>query len=203
MNTISNILVAFGTLILAAVAIWGDVIRAKWAPPKLRIIPFNTRGTVTQFTQGPRVIYYHLKVINDRPWFAGKNCQIRLTEISKRGPNNQPIPIPNPVPESFVWSPARIAPDRVNIAKDHIFDFMSVAEGDNKVIPVLYWYPNNFIGTVMPNQAFQYSLEIIGDNLVKSHIQVFEVAWNGQWDDNLDRMAFNLTITEITAPQVL
>jgi hypothetical protein len=201
MKTISNICVAFGTIILAIVAIWGDYFRSKLAPPKLRIVPFNTRGTITQFTNGPRVIYYHMKVVNDRPWFMAKNCQVRLTGISLIGPNNQPIPMPNPVPQTFVWSPAGLIPATTNIAREQIFDFGRVAEGAQEFEPVLYFYPNNFQGRVGAGQTVRYTLEVVGENLLKSHIQVFEAAWTGQWYDNLDRMSLNLTITPITAPQ--
>ena len=43
----------------------------------------------------------------------------------------------------------------------------------------------------------RYALEITADGFSAKHLQVFEVAWNGQWNDNLDVMSRNLTIKEV------
>lgn len=197
MKVLSNWLVAIGTLLAVIVAIWGDCLRSKLAPPKLGFELYNTRGTVTKFTQGPRVIYYHLMVINSRPWFLAKNCQVRLVNISLRGPDNNFRPSPNPVPPTFVWSPAGLLPMATNIAKEQIFDFGRVAEGASEFEPVLHFYPNNFQGRIAANQAIRYTLEVVGDNVSKVDPLALEVAWNGKWTDNLDDMALNLTIEKV------
>jgi hypothetical protein len=51
--------VAVGTLLLAAVAIWGDWLRSWLAPAKLAICPHNLRGAPTLFGDPPvrRVMY--------------------------------------------------------------------------------------------------------------------------------------------------
>ena len=65
---------AIGTLLVAIVAIWGDWVRAKLAPPKLTIEKHNFKGSLTNFSSGQKVIFYHLKVINHRYWFSSRNC---------------------------------------------------------------------------------------------------------------------------------
>jgi hypothetical protein len=197
MKELANWLVAIGTLTAVVVAIWGEFLRSKLAPPKLRFVLHNTRGTVTRITQGPRVIYYHLKIVNSRPWFLAKNCQVRLIDISQRGPDNNFRPVPNPVPPTFVWSPAGFVPVATNISKEQIFDFGRVTEGGQEFEPVLHFYPNNFQGRIGANQAIRYALEVVGDNVSKVAALVLEVAWNGQWTDNLDIMSRNLTIQEV------
>jgi hypothetical protein len=197
MKVLTNWLVAIGTLMAVIVAIWGDFLRSKLAPPKLRIVLYNTGGTVTRFNQGQRVIYYHLKVVNSRPWFLAKNCQVRLVGISQRGPDNQFRPLPNPVPPTFVWSPAGFIPVATNISKEQIFDFGRVVEGAQEFEPVLHFYPNNYQGRIGANQAIRYTLEVVGENVSKTGPLVLEAAWNGQWTDNLDNMALNLTIREV------
>jgi hypothetical protein len=198
MKVLTNWLVAFGTILVAIVAIWGDFLRSKLAPPKLHIALYNTRGSLTKFKQGSRVIYYHLKVINSRPWFLARNCQVRLVGISSRGPDNQFRPLGNPVPQTFVWSPAGFVPMAANIAKEQIFDFGRILEGGQEFEPVLYSYPLNFEGRINANQAVRYTLDVVGENVSKTSPIVLEVAWNGRWSDNFDDMAQNLTIRQVS-----
>lgn len=197
MEGIANWLVGIGTLAVAVLAIWGDWFRSILAPPKLNFCLYNIQGTVTNITEGPRVIYYHLKVINSRPWFLVKNCQVRLVGISFRGPDGRFKPLGNPVPPTFVWSPAGIALASANISKEQIFDFGRVVEGSQIFAPVLYFYPNNFEGRIAPNQTARYILEAVADNVMKTTRIVIEVAWNGVWTDNLDVMSRHLTIREV------
>ncbi len=191
-------LIAFGTLSVAILAIWGDWIRSKLAPPKLVVESHNLRGVVTSYTNGARVIYYYLKLRNLRPWISAKNCRVLLHSVSRRGPNQRLSPAPLPVPAQFVWAPAELFPLLINITNEQIIDFGRVAENSNQFEPVLYSYANNFPGYVGPNEAARYLLEIVADGYHSVSPQVFEVGWNGTWSDNLDQMSRNLTITEVT-----
>jgi hypothetical protein len=40
--------------------------------------------------------------------------------------------------------------------------------------------------------------QIVAEGYTSKRYHVFEVAWNGEWSDNLDEMSRNLTIQEIT-----
>jgi hypothetical protein len=152
------------------------------------------------------VIYYHMKVVNDRPFFKIKNCQVRISGISLRGPDGHFNPLPIEVPPMFVWSPAGFVPPYTDIAREQIFDFgcvpEHVSEGEREFKPVLLFYPNNFQGAIRSNQSVRYTLEVIGDNLSKRHFRIFEVAWNGEWTDHLDVMERNLPIREVNPEQV-
>jgi GH25 family lysozyme M1 (1,4-beta-N-acetylmuramidase) len=77
-----------------------------------------------------------------------------------------------------------------------VFDFGSVIEKSQHFIPSLYTVPYEFRGRVGPNEAARYTLQVIADNFVSQNF-VYEVAWNGQWSDNLDNMQQNLTIAKI------
>ncbi len=191
-------LMALGTFAVAILAIWGPWIRSKLAPPKLTLLPHNIRGIVTKFTDGPRVIYYQLKVRNLRPWATARNCRVLLRRIERRGPDQVFRALPEAVPPQFVWSPAPQTPPLITLTKEEYLDFGRLTEDASHFEPVLSWYPNNFQGFVGPNQAVRYSLEVVADAFSQKHFNVFEIAWNGQWSDNLDEMSQNLTIREIT-----
>jgi len=187
-----------GTIFVSILAIWGEWFRSKCAAPKLSLHPhLLLKGTVTRFSNGPRVIYYHLKVVNARTWATATNCRVLLRAIYRRGPDQQFHQLPMAVPLQFVWAPAELTPPVVRISAEQILDFGCIAENEDAFQPVLYSYTNNFDGYVHKNEAIRYSLEIIADRYMAKQYYTVEVAWNGVWADNLDEMARNLMIREI------
>jgi hypothetical protein len=197
-NLLIQLMTAIGTIAVAIIAIWGDWIKIKFTPPKLKIITLNTRGELTNFSNGIRVIFYHFKVVNSRPWTIAKNCKVLLKAISKELPNGQFQNQPLNTNPSFIWTPSEITPQAINLAKEHAFDFGFLQENGHEFRPVLNIVPNNFQGFIRANQKIRFSLQPYADNFITEKYQVFEVAWNGIWSDNMDTMSQNLTIHEIT-----
>ncbi len=202
-SLIIQALTAVGTIAVVIIAIWGDWLKIKLTPPKLKIEFQNIRGELTSFGNGTRVIYYHLKVVNSRPWSTAKNCKVLLKAISKELPSgefqNQAL---NTTP-SFIWTPAEITPHSITLTQEHAFDFGFLAEGAKEFKPVLSLTPNNFQGFVKERQKIRFSLQPSADNYLSIKFQVFEVAWNGEWSDNMDTMCQNLTIREIKPEPIL
>lgn len=196
-NLVFQGFIAIGTVAVAILAIWGNYFKYRLVPPKLTIRTSNTRGTVTQFTNGQRVIYYHLEVVNQRSWSTARSCNVRLRSLSRKLTNGDFRNIPLPVTPSFVWAPAELTPPVINLSHEQTLDFGRVVEGDDKFSPVLNIYPNNFDGFVKKDECLRYSLEVVAEGFKTKKLQVFEVAWNGKWSDNLDKMENNLTIREI------
>src|SRR5574341_1258134 len=174
-NAIINGLTAIGTIIVAILAIWGDFFRAQFAGPKLSLVPHNLRGSVVPITNGRRSIFYHLKVVNARNWVRATNCRVLLKKLWRRVPNGAFQEVTLTVPLTFVWAPSEITPPYVTLVKEHVLDF----------------------GFVRANEVVRFGLEIVSDNFISPRLQTFEVAWNGQWNDNLDVMAQNLQIQEV------
>ncbi len=189
------------TLFLGAIAIWGDNIRALFSGPKLELIPYNFRGAVVPVAlannQQGRAIFYHLQVKNLSKTVSAKNCRVLLKKLWLRVPNGEYQEIELTVPLTFIWSPREITPPYITIVKEQVLDFGILIEGENLFRPVLLSYTNNFRGFIQPNGAIRYGLEIVSDDFVSKNLQVFEVAWNGGWSDNLDSMAQNLQIKEV------
>ena len=197
-NAIINGFTALGTIIVAILAIWGESIRSIFVGPKLSLVPHNLRGSIVPITGGPQSVFYHLKVINERSSIRATNCRVLLKKLWWRAPNGEFQEINLTVPLTYVWAPSEITPPYVTLVKEHILDFGIVVEGENFFRPVLLSYTNNFQGFVRANDVLRFGLEIVSDNFVSPHLQVFEVAWNGEWSDNLDEMAHNLQIQEVT-----
>jgi hypothetical protein len=190
-------LAAFGTIALSILAIWGDWVRSKFAPAMLVIVPQTLRGDPTTTRDGRRVMYYHLRVVNQRQWLPIHNCRVLLKGLTKRGPDNQFHPVPMAVPLQFVWAPAEITPPVITLVNEQILDFGYVLETEKTFSPTLYSYAHNFKGHVQPNEAVRFQLQIEATNFSSRVYQVFEVAWDGNWSFVPEEMAEHLRIQEI------
>lgn len=201
-----DIATALGTVAVAILAIWGERVRSWLSPPKLEIEAHNNfRGDpnvlTTQTGQlAGRGMYYHLKVVNKRPWLPIKNCRVLLMGISRRGPDNVFHPSPLVVPSQLVWAPASFAPILVTVTKEQIVDLGNIREGDEAFRPALYSIPNNFAGFVKANEAVRLELAIEADNFSSRRYKVFEVAWDGIWEFEPEKMVNHLRIREILEP---
>lgn len=191
-------LVALGTLAVAVLAIWGDWIRSKLAPAKLEIELHTPQGDPTTTVSGTRLMFYHLRVINRRPWLPALNCRVLLKGLMRRGPDNIFHPTPMAVPTQFVWAPAEITPPVITLVREQVLDFGIIAENGQRFEPRLYSFAVNFGGFVQANEAVRYQLQIEASNFPASRIQVFEVAWDGQWDFNSATMSQHLRLREIS-----
>ena len=90
-------LAAIGSILVAITAVYGDFLRLKFIGPKLKIVPHNLTGNATTMTEydksSGKVIrqytsyYYHLKIINERPFVPAKNCRVMLKQLHSRGPD--------------------------------------------------------------------------------------------------------------------
>jgi hypothetical protein len=201
-NAVINGFIAFGTIAVAILAIWGDPIRAWIAGPKLKLIPHNSlRGSVVTLNNGVRSIYYHLKVINRRSSISAINCRVLLKKIWRKAPNGSFLKANLAVPVIYVWAPAEITPPYINLRNEHVLDFGRINQNEKRFQPLLLSYANNFEGFVQPNDTVRFGLEIVSDNFISKRLQIFEVAWNGQWSSNLETMGQNLQIREIPSDE--
>jgi len=198
-------LVAVGTLLIAVMAIWGDWFRYHLAPqPKLIIEP-DIRGDTVNLgdpknpTKGMKGMIFHLKVVNNS-WVPANDCHVMLRGISRRGPDGQFYPVPMSIPLQFVWAPGEITPPSITLIKEQILDLGIITETADKFVPRLYWYPRDFQGNVGKNEVVHYKLEIEATNFTSPRYQVFEVAWDGIWESEPEKMEQHIRIKEIKGP---
>lgn len=200
LNLIIQIFIALGTISVSILAIWGGYFRYKFGSPKIKIIPENLRGDVTweNHGDGPKrpIIYYYLKVFNSRSWSEVKNCKIILKSYYIKLPNGKFQQQQLMLKPTFQWTIKDINNDCINFFDEHTFNFGLIRQEDI-FWPALTIVPNNFIGTISKNETKRFTLEVIADGFKMKRYQTFEVAWNGQFSDNLDEMSKNLQIIEI------
>jgi len=199
---------SIGSILVAVIAIWGEWIRSKFFGPQLSLVPHNFRGNVTTATETEirtgfiirsyKAIYYHLRVENSRRWAVAKNCRVLLREVYKREPNGEFQRLPLVVPLHYVWSPREWSPAFKSVSDNEVLDFGSISEISDRFNPKFYVTSANFEGYVEANEVVRYGLSIVADNFVSPNLQVFEVAWDGRFSENLDEMSRSLNIREIT-----
>jgi hypothetical protein len=177
---IINGLIATGTIAVAILAIWGDWVRSRLAPAKLTLDVHTPEGNPALYASGNRVMFYHLRVVNQRGWLPVQNCRVMLIGLSKRDPSGIFQPVPMPVSWQFAWSPAEFMPPTITLLREQVLDLGYIDEHDKRFIPRLYWTPYNFRGYVGPNEAVRYQIQIEAVNF-SSPIYVIEVAWDGVW----------------------
>jgi hypothetical protein len=144
-----------------------------------------------------RVMFYHLRVINQRRWLSAENCRVMLTGLSRRDPSGSFQPVPMPVPLQFMWAPAEITPPSVTLTREQVLDLGYIEENGQPFRPRTYVVPNNFQGFVGANEAVRYQVQIEAANFT-SPIYVIEVGWNGDWSHDPDTMRHYLSVGVIT-----
>jgi hypothetical protein len=189
--------VALGTLLVAATAIWGDWFRAKFLPHKLTLTgPIPAGGFPTTYATGARAMFVQFKVINERR-LSARNCRVMLVGISRRDPSGNFQPEPMVYPCQFTWSPLEFMPPIMTIIREQKLDLGYVNENDQAFVPRLYYQPFNFHGSVRPNEAVRYEIQIEAENFTSPRY-VVEVAWDGQWSFVPDQMRRHLPVSPPT-----
>lgn len=192
--TIGEIVNAFGTLILAALAIWGDRIRSLWAAPKLTLVLENSRGSLLC----PTKICYQLKVLNRREWATATSCRVQLRSLWRRNPNGEFVEVRLPYPLVMSWPPSEWTPWTITVVREEPIDFGVLQKGE------FFWPAARVFPNIMRDQlqlsagqTMRYGLEVVSDQFASPKLQVFEVSWNGQWSENVGEMPQNLQIREV------
>lgn len=86
---IINALVALGTIGTVIAALFGNILRAKFRPPLLRVKLLTSTGEKHK-TNDDDIRYYHLQVSNEnRRWSPATNLDVRLIRLEKPGPDDE------------------------------------------------------------------------------------------------------------------
>jgi hypothetical protein len=190
-------LTALGTIAVAIIAIWGDLIRNILIAPILILKLRDKRGNYTVTTQYKPLIFYHLIVHNESRSFPAKQVRVILTEIKRKisGSEFEKEPIISPLHLS--WSPREVSEPYQNISEDRICDLGFLSQGENKFNLSVYWCPNNVRIYIGPEETMRIKLKIEGDNIRFGSPLILEIYWDGKWSINQQEMERHLNIKEV------
>lgn len=193
---------AFGTLLLAILALFGVSIRPLVFRPKLTIRLNNKTGKLVQWDNGTRGIYYHLKIEN-HGWSTAKNVRVLITGISKRLPGAAFTQAPMAAPERLMWRFSQV----FGLTRDiptgfvgkvgEICDLGFVNEGSNIFQVIPYAVTVSFPGYLKANEGLQLNLVVTADNFSSEKSYDLQISWDGQWFENLHEMQKHLVIEEL------
>lgn len=160
---------------------------------------FGTSGTsgnpfpnISPMSIGPEVIYYHLRIKNQRPSIIVNKCRVLLKELHSKDPITQEYKkLTLVVPPNFQWTPAETSPPAIDFITEQILDFGYLTKGADAFTPAVSPRYNSFKGNLKANEIIKYTLEIQANN-AKPKIVEIEVSWDGIWNSNLDKMKFKM-----------
>jgi hypothetical protein len=183
------------TLLLAAIALWGERIRQWWMRPKLVIVLDDATLTSHSDTD-KKGWYYHLRVKNGRRTSPASNVRLLLTGVQKKGPDDswQERKFSGPVQVTWRW-PQQI-PQFATIGPDEHSTFARILEGSNTIELRLYWCPMNLIATISPHDKTRLHFKAVSDT-TESKSLIVEIAWDGQFEQGTTEMGKHMVVHEV------
>jgi len=141
-------------------------------------------------------------VENQKRESSATNCRVILKKLWRKEPDGSIEELLLAVPLTFAWAPSERMPDYITVRNDQIVDFGVLEQIDNRFRPILRTTSENFQGYVHAHECLRYGLEIVADNFSSPHLQVFEVAWDGEFSADLPILATHLRVREVTSEHI-
>jgi hypothetical protein len=193
----AQVFAAIGTVSVAVLAIWGDWFRSMLAAPRLELRLRDRRGNLTLRGDGTSTVFYHLIVNNRRRWAPATHVRILLTRYEKRLPDGRYLPEPLVAPLQLTWAFPQFHELLPTIATTDTCDLGFLDQGAEQFHLSLYISPNNFAGFLRPGDAMRVHLVARADNAETEPLMI-EIAWDGQWSQDMDQLQRHLTVREIS-----
>jgi hypothetical protein len=183
------------TIVVAILAIWGDLIRSRFAGPKLRINLRSSKGELNYIQDRTPTLYYHLRVVNKRRGAQAKNVRVVLTGLLKSDRHGKFVDQTLSGPLQLTWQFPNIHPQYPTIGPEDFCDLGNLIKCRRFVLSP-YVIPNNFTGYLDPNEKMRVEVIAVADN-AESNPMCIEVSWDGLWSDDANQMEKHLVIAEV------
>lgn len=209
MSDTVQIISAIGTFLAVFVALFGEPLRKKLFPPRLRLIldepaglavPIDVRapdGCVRRTTAR----YYHVRVVNDRRWSPATACRVFISQIAENDASGRPVPkLTSAIALRWrEWD--TLGPEPRTVGAGAEVDLCSVVRGrgDNEA----KWV--EFHPVVMPmafewrrRSAFQLFVTLQASAVeADSPPLQLQVSWDGRWADGSNEMQHHLVVGRV------
>jgi hypothetical protein len=202
LNWIVQLGIALGTISAVLVALFGRWLRARFAPPELKLSLSNVRGVpspclLTSPDGQQRVSqsrWYHVRLDNDRRWSPATQTQIVMLEIQEPDARGEMKAIwLGAMP--LKWRSVGYLPFGKTIGSWSECDLCSVVQdGWLDIHPAILESPMKSQRTGQCRFIVVLQARSVE---VDANVLRIEIAWNGQWSDDTDQMARNLVLKSI------
>ena len=194
-QTAVQIVAVLATLLLAILAIWGNSIRARLVGPKLKLKLFNPEGERINLSNGSQARYYHVRVTNERRSAQANNVRVVLTKVMRPAADGS-IPLDSlSGPIQLTWQHGHSMPQYPTIGPAINCDLGCLINGKGFVLTTLF-VPNNLDNKILANQKIKIEVIAIADE-TESNPLCIEIAWDGQWTEDLKEMMKHMVVKEV------
>ncbi len=197
--------VAFGTLAVVFVALFGDWLRSRLFKPRLQLSLVSTAGEFTNVrivregehetrdeTAGAR--YYHIRVKNESKWPNASEVQVLLIRVEAPGPDGA-LQLLWSGDMPINWKFPQLHPLARTIGPDADCDLCSVVEDYwLELHPVIV--PGNLKTKYREPVTLVVTLQARYSEGV-SDLFRFQIAWDGKWDAGEVEMKKHLAVKEL------
>ena len=192
-------LAALGNILVAIAAVWGDWLKARFAPPPLTL-KLREEGFPTPRQNRTTAIYHHIRVENGVSWWPkwspAKAVRVVVVAISKRGPDQKFHPEPLAYEYQLTWSPAEFHELFPTISDNDQCDLGYLDQHATEFKLAVYVAPFNFPGVVAANEAIRVTVVAKAHN-GQSKPLVVEIAWDGVWSADPTQMKKHLVVSPV------
>jgi len=190
-----QIATVIATLLLGAIAIWGDSIKEKLLGPKLQLSLFDPEGDRINLRDGTNARYYHLRVTNTHRLAQAHNVRVVVTKIV--GPSADGS-IPDETlsgPVQLTWQHGHSMPQYPTVGPSINCDLGCLLKDKGFSLSLLF-VPNNVNPQVPSNQKMQIEAIAVSDETESNPITV-EIIWDGVWTEDAKEMRKHMVVSEI------
>lgn len=187
------------TLILGALAIWGEWLRARWVGTKLSLDLLDPQGQRIGLG-GPNGIpsrWYHLRVTNQRRSAPAKNVRVVLVNVSRPAADGQIRPTPLSGPVQLGWQNGAFVPQYPTIGPPLNADLGMVTGGEFRLTTL--FVPNDLNVTLQAGQRMVVEALAISDETESAPLCV-EISWDGTWAEDTVEMSRHLVVRQVACP---
>jgi len=199
----TNIAVAFGTILLAILIVYGDIVQHYLVGPKLFIIVQDLlKEQISTSSQGYINFYSHLIIENKRPYSIAKNVEVLVTSIRiKTDPqiDYQYIYWLGPVPLIWQFSSWENSfnSGQISIGPKRICDFFQISK-DKNILKLLIRIDTPMTSVYLTDKgSIEVIIELSAENF-KSKPYCYEISWDGKWIDNMNDINSHLKVKEVS-----
>ena len=190
-----QIATVIATLLLGAIAIWGDSIKVKLLGSKLQLSLFDPEGNRINLTDGTNTRYYHLRVTNTRRLAQAHNVRVVVTKIVRPAADGS---IPEETlsgPVQLTWQHGHSMPQYPTVGPSINCDLGCLLKDKGFSLSLLF-VPNNVNPQVLSNQKMQIEAIAVSDETESNPITV-EITWDGAWTEDAKEMRKHMVVKEI------
>ena len=188
--------IAVGTILVAVFAIFGNEMRMLLFGPKLHVALKDPRGESIQWSDGVNSRYYHLRVWN-RGRIPAKNVRVCINTLNRLDADGtmRPIPLSGHIQLAWQWEESN--PQFQTIGADSTCDLGYLKEGESFKLKTIF-DPIAYNFTIAKGERMIVGIIALSDEAKSTELKL-EIAWDGIWSDDPEKMRNHMVINPFPA----